>query len=520
MKMDDDLWDGEDEEVLITSDEESLYNNDFKRALVKCDKRVIFTDHEIKRLKALDDAMIEMEHQIWELIEKSVEENELENENEAKPYYEEAVRLNIELGRIGKQAQTIQLAAENRFMKKQFGEDFLGIVCDTEEILSKGFSNYSELMVQVHLMKESKETEVKLFINALRNDISMHINYLMKNNKIREIGIPIALKAKQMFGSTQHYDALIIKQIHQTLNDVTSPQKEVESTLNFEVIRQGPLTGWLSTLSSKGHAVDVDYVYQRVKMEHEGLTVYLENHLETSFDVVTLQFIDMLIVEYNNMGRNNATINISLETYMNRRGISAPNKARVQVKRILKNLSNIRLEYDLGNESRKKTKLRIYDMRILSDEGTIRNSTITTKLSDDFCRLIREFKIMQFPTKLYTFNENENPHSYYLLKKLAWHKNINFNHDNADTLTVRKLIEVCPQLPSYDSIVKTGQIKQRIMEPFNRDMNAFSDVLTWDYYQDNMPISKEQAINMDYFSFIQLKIKVTWIDYPISRSTR
>ncbi len=518
--MDNDLWDGEAEEELITLDEENLYNNDFKRALVKCDKRVILTDHEIKRLKAIDDEMIKIEHQIWELIEKSVEENELENENKAKPYYEEAVRLNIELGRLGKEANTMQVAAENRFMKKQFGEDFLGIVCDAEMILSGNFNHYSELMIKVHLMKESKETEVKLFINTLKNDISMHINYLMELNKIREIGVLLALKTKQIFGSTKNYDALIIKQIHQTLIDITSPQKEVGSAPNFEVIRQGPLTGWLSTLSSKGHAVDVDYVYQRVKMEHEGLTVYLENHLETSLDVVTLQFIDMLIVEYNNMSRNSATINISLETYMNRRGIIAPNKAREQVKRILKNLSNIRLEYDLGNETRKKTKQRIYDMKILSDEGTIRNSIITTKLSDDFCRLIKEFKIMQFPTKLYTFNENENPHSYYLLKKIAWHKNINFNHDNADTLTVRKLIDVCPQLPSYDSIVKTGQIKQRIMEPFNRDMNAFSDVLTWNYYQDNTPISKEQAINIDYFSFIQLKIKVTWIDYPISKSTR
>jgi hypothetical protein len=125
---------------------------------------------------------------------------------------------------------------------------------------------------------------------------------------------------------------------------------------------------------------------------------------------------------------------------------------------------------------------------------------------------------MQYPSKLYTFNENKNPHSYYLLWKISWHKNINFNRSQGDIISVKRLMDVCPMLPVYNNIAETGQIRQRIIEPFTRDMNAFSDVLSWQYYRKKTPLSEEEVKQLDYASFSKLMIHVKWHNFPIEKN--
>ena len=119
--------------------------------------------------------------------------------------------------------------------------------------------------------------------------------------------------------------------------------------------------------------------------------------------------------------------------------------------------------------------------------------------------------------KLFEFNEKENPHSYYLLKRLLWHRHINHKHRNTTIISVKSLLYACPNLPDYDSIVKSGQIRQRIIDPFERDLDVLSDVFTWKYKYMKKYICAEESQIINYDTFIKCMLHIEWVDYPVER---
>lgn len=514
-----DEYDGSEDEIYPTSDE-ILYNHDFKRALVRCDKRVFFTNEEKSRLLVLDNQLIELIDRIIEEIEISVELDEMGKDEEERQHYKEVKNLEVTLRTLETEANKIQLIAEDRFMKEHFKHDVLLIINDAIDVLDKQKDNHVDLMVKTLLSKETSFDKIELLYDSILNNIRMHANYLSVIKETKELGILIAIKIKDLISTNPDNDKLIVNVLSQSVYKEKVEKLSLKPASNFEIILQGTLTGWLSTLNSAGKNVDIDYAYERVKMKREGLTVYLENHLECNLDVVTLQFIDMLIVEFNSRGRNDSNISFPIKSYMERRRIKSIPKTRNQLKNIFKNLNNIRLDYDYKVDKKPgKTKQDVSSLKITAEEGRLKNKNIIVKLDDDFCKLIKQFKIMQYPKKLYAFNEKKNPNSYYLLKKIAWHKNINFNHVNADTISVKKLIQACPKLASYEDIAETGHIKQRIIYPFIRDMNAFADVLTWECYRGKSPLDKAEVKTLDYDTFSDLMIHINWKNFPIQKLT-
>ena len=58
-------------------------------------------------------------------------------------------------------------------------------------------------------------------------------------------------------------------------------------------------------------------------------------------------------------------------------------------------------------------------------------------------------------------------------------------------------------------------ISRRIIEPFERDMDALEDTLTWTYcHSNNTPLTDEELSSMSYDTFISLLIKIDWKQYP------
>ena len=56
---------------------------------------------------------------------------------------------------------------------------------------------------------------------------------------------------------------------------------------------------------------------------------------------------------------------------------------------------------------------------------------------------------------------------------------------------------------------------RRIIDPFERDMDALSDTLKWAYcHSNNTPLTDEELKNLNYDTFIELLIKTEWNNYP------
>ena len=158
------------------------------------------------------------------------------------------------------------------------------------------------------------------------------------------------------------------------------------------------------------------------------------------------------------------------------------------------------------------SKFSFDQLKILNEEVKISKGNIRVKLTSEFCAVIKKSKIMPYPIELFRFDETKNPHSYYLLRRIIWHKNINFNHKNADIISIDTLINACPNLQKYENIVGTGQINQRIIKPFEQGMNSLVDTLSWEYYLNDKPFSKEAIKNFDYYHFSKLMVHITWVN--------
>ena len=55
----------------------------------------------------------------------------------------------------------------------------------------------------------------------------------------------------------------------------------------------------------------------------------------------------------------------------------------------------------------------------------------------------------------------------------------------------------------------------RIIEPFERDMDALNETLQWNYcHSNNVPLSDTELNTMTYDLFKTLMVHTTWLDYP------
>jgi hypothetical protein len=212
-------------------------------------------------------------------------------------------------------------------------------------------------------------------------------------------------------------------------------------------------------------------------------------------------------------GAKSPVVTLSLEEYMKKRGLKDKKEARKQVTDDLETLFNAKISF---KEKRKKGQEQdFHDIRIIDSKG-IRKGIINVTFGTVFYNILLGYPIMPYPAQLWALNSKRNPNSFYLLRKIAEHKNMNVGKKNEDIIAVKTLLAVAPNLPSYEEVMATGrQLTQRIIEPFERDMDALEDTLTWTYcHSNNTPLTDEELSSMSYDTFINLLIKIDWKQYP------
>ena len=93
---------------------------------------------------------------------------------------------------------------------------------------------------------------------------------------------------------------------------------------------------------------------------------------------------------------------------------------------------------------------------------------------------------------------------------------MNVGKKNEDIMAVKTLLAAAPNLPSYEEVMNTDRaLNRRIIEPFERDMDALEDTLTWTYcHSNNSPLTDEELASFSYDTFLSLLIKTDWKLYP------
>lgn len=221
------------------------------------------------------------------------------------------------------------------------------------------------------------------------------------------------------------------------------------------------------------------------------------------------RLLDCLVIIATTQGLQNTIIRLPLKEYMFMRGISDIKEARAQVNRDLDALWRVSFEYKgIGKHRNEWFKARLCDA-----VGVIKNGEIIFSFALTFFNSLKindngSSAFMHFPREALTKSIKYNPYSYCLARKIAEHKRMNQGRSNENIIAVKTLIDACPNFPTYQEVAAGNRgIAQRIIAPFERDMDALTETLSWHY----AGVEESPA---DYASFIAATVVINWKNYP------
>jgi hypothetical protein len=221
--------------------------------------------------------------------------------------------------------------------------------------------------------------------------------------------------------------------------------------------------------------------------------------------------LDSLMIVATQNGLQSTLITLPLKEYMDMRELKDEKAIRDQVKRDIDALERVSFEYrGIGKQRGAWLKISIAGGTV----GQIKNGDIIFRFNQDFFDSYRtgahgKYLYMYFPREALRGSIKQHPHKYWLARKIAEHKRMNLGKPNEDIISVRTLIDACPHFPIYENIIKSNNrhITERMIEPFERDMDELNESLSWHY--TDMKEGPE-----DYQAFIAATVTIHWKYYP------
>ena len=289
----------------------------------------------------------------------------------------------------------------------------------------------------------------------------------------------------------------------------------IERRKDFSTIRQGTSTNALTKLrATEGKGLTIDQITGDATIKNGNFILTIPKYEQlTGLKTSTYQLLDAITVALTESGAKSPTVILPLEEYMKRRGLKDRKEAKTQAKADMEILRGASFSW----EERRGKKTQSYSFVNLADSGEIRrNGDIVFTYGNTFYNILLGYPVMPYPAQLQTLNSKRNPNSYYLLRKIAEHKNMNIGKKNEDIIAVKTLLSVAPFIPSYEEVMSGNRnIADRIIGVFERDMDALETTLSWHYCHSlEQPLTDEELNTMSYATFEGLMIHTEWRNYP------
>lgn len=225
--------------------------------------------------------------------------------------------------------------------------------------------------------------------------------------------------------------------------------------------------------------------------------------------VADLQLFDAITVRATETGRRE--VRITLEEFMEMRKLTNRKEAKKQAIDAIDLFVGMKMK---GREQR-GNEVIAYGVVPITGKGFVsRSGIITYAFNVDFYKIFSKCPVMPYPRELLAVNGNKNPNAYFFGRKIAEHKNMNRGRPTEDVIAVQTLLEATQLLPSIGEVMKGNRnVRARIIEPFERDMNALSWI-SWEYlHRGGKPLTDDERAKMDYDGFASLKVKILWHTY-------
>lgn len=280
----------------------------------------------------------------------------------------------------------------------------------------------------------------------------------------------------------------------------------------------------------------------------DTITLSSESEQELlGFGESTGQVLDFLLLKAQ-ASRNFEGLVFTVGDFMKARGLKDRKTAREQLYAAFRNLFHVSVTYDTTairkKPKRKRTEaeelyLNLGKFRIIDNFPEIDNKgNIPLSFSKLYAPVLRAVTPMPYHETLLTINPNNNRYSYKMGRKIFEHKymTIRFRdrdsdgtgYDRENVLKVTTLLEAAG-LPTHTELqaaqekesdpkkrnalfLRAKKYRQKVIEPFERDLDALSDAFAWEYLLDGKPLPEGFAITSQ--NFHTLSVLFHFINYP------
>lgn len=249
--------------------------------------------------------------------------------------------------------------------------------------------------------------------------------------------------------------------------------------------------------SSKYGGVAMTVPMQKVlSMYHEELCKILPNTLEELGNVKLSEL------------KQYSKVRITLDQYMDLTKTKDKKTARKTVKEACDRLYEISFIATVKKGKDAKTyKGRLFQSQMVSYRGGV----YEMEYSNDFLEYCSTTTPAAFHHAMYQIQGKYNPFSWGLGQKLRQHFEINRGKKNANRLSVKKLKEAVPDIPTYEDVMAGDKhVNKRIIEPFERDMDKLQElgiVKSWEYCNlRGRKLTKDQLDGQGYKEWEKLYI--------------
>jgi len=310
----------------------------------------------------------------------------------------------------------------------------------------------------------------------------------------------------------------------------------------YSTVLQGkPLHGLLASSPTHGN-IQIDNVAHTSTIQSEGVIITIDENAIQDISPQTFKVLIILLTavtsqlprgtaitaEAINKGR---TVQISLDNYMAACKIKDRKEARIQLNEAIKVLYAVSLEWDEQvyetpkGKSRavkitKHHRLRITDHTITQEEGNpVKRGVAEFRFSFDMAEYLSNAYIMPYPDALLSINTHYHPHSIPLGWKLCALHNMNYGNEKRQYITtVETLINAAKGIPLYDDLAQKGNIYNRLIKPFDRDLAELVKVgmlaSYWYFDDEEKKVEPSQLGNLSYTEFSKLYIHYELKNYP------
>jgi hypothetical protein len=281
----------------------------------------------------------------------------------------------------------------------------------------------------------------------------------------------------------------------------------------FYKLAQSKTTNKLSKKLTERAAMQLD-LHGRGSIIEKDFKLFIEGYskLESGVKQSAAMLLDCLIIVATENGLRDTLVRLPLKKYMEMRGLSDEKEIRKQIKGDMEALKGISFEYrGIGKSHSSWFTVHIWG----GTAGQVKNGEVIFRFNQDFFDSFKAggkspYLFMYFPREALQGSIKANPWKYWLARKISEHRTMNAAKTNENIIGIKTLIEACPNYPTYEEVIQEDRaIRRRLIDPFERDLNALAPTITWEYQGGKRPAT--------YDEFMAGNVIVFWNDYPLMR---